>query len=720
MMGDNNFSLTILDSGVARLAFDVPGRSVNVLNEKVMTELDALLSEIKNNPKIKSLVITSAKKNVFIAGADISEIKNLTDAKDATEKSRAGQLIFYRLESLPFPTIAAIDGACLGGGMELALSCTYRVASDNAKTQLGLPEVTLGILPGFGGTQRLPRLIGLLPAIDLILSGKSVDGKKAYKLGLVDDYFSADRFNDQAVAFAEKLSGAAAKAKIANRRKLKLFAKFTQLPVIKDLILIKVRNTTVSKTKGHYPAPLRCLELIKETFAAGSRDEGYKKEALAFGKLAVTDICKNLIRLYYINEELKKDSGAAEGTPVREIKAAGVIGGGIMGSGIAWLLSYKDIPVRLKEVSLAALQKGVENIGKIYGQLIKIKKIKRNQVQKKMHKVSLTEDYSGFKHIDIVIEAVIEDKELKTMVYKDLEQALDPGAIIASNTSSISISELQDSLANPSRFIGIHFFNPVNRMPLVEIIPGQKTSPEVIATSVALAKKLGKTPVVVQSCAGFLVNRILMPYLNEAALLLQEGARIDKVDKILLDFGMPMGPFTLVDEIGLDVAYKVAHILESAYGERMKAADILRALSKEKDLLGKKTKKGFYLHRGKKTAVNHAIYDFVRSAQQNLAATPVTYPSDVILDRCLLMMINEAALCIEENVVAKASYLDMAMIMGIGFPPFRGGLLRYADQRGIDTILQSLNRFSEKYGNRFRPCALLTRMSAEKRKFCGE
>ena len=696
------FDFSIDNSGVATLCFDLEDSNVNILSNDVLLALDAKLDELKSIKEIKLLQITSAKEGIFIAGADIAEIENLKDEEDAYDKVRQGQKILSKLCVLPFPTLAIIDGACLGGGLELALCCDYRICTENPKTKIGLPEVNLGVLPGFGGTQRLKRLTGLSKALELILGGKILNGKKAEKLGVVDACvpqgyleFKKRSFVDLILSNPEQI--------LKKRNKGTLVDRF--LPT---LVFSVARKNVMAKTRGKYPGPIAILRLFEDT-QNKEVQEGLEDEAKAFSKLAVTDISKNLIGLFYASEALKKERGTKQKANPISINMISVVGAGTMGAGIMFQFSKIDKLVRMKLRRYEQAAAAMKSIQKVYDGFISRHRLTKSEVEMKMGHITYTTSFDGFDNCDLVLEAIVENTDAKQELYAKLEELIDEKAIIASNTSSLSISMLSENMKKPERFIGMHFFNPVDRMPLVEIIPGKKSSPKTIATVVELAKQAGKTPIVVGDCAGFLVNRILLPYINEAARMFEEGASFERIDKLILDFGMPMGPFVLADEVGLDVGYKVAKVLEDAYGDRMKVSSILDRIYVKMQLLGKKSGKGFYLHAGKKREPNDAVKKLVFSKRR--------FDEKEIIDRSILIMINEAAMCLEEGVVDNAQYLDMAMVMGTGFPPFRGGLLRYADSIGIDTIVITLKSLAKNYGIRFEPSKLLLDMAKSKTKF---
>lgn len=712
--------------GIATLTFDLQDQKINKLDATTITELERAINVIDNNAAIRLLIINSGKPDIFIAGADINEIKNITTNKEALEKVKRGQDIITKIANLKIPTIALINGACLGGGLELALACKYRIAITNQKTILGLPEVNLGIIPGFGGTQRLPKLIGLQESLKMILSAKSVDYKKALKIGLVDMLIREEFLEEKLSEFITTIITSPDHNQFLLNRKQrnKKHLIFESLLGGKFIIFHLAKKDLLEKTKGHYPAPLYALEVIRRTYNSNSK-ENFKVELEAFCELVTGEVAKNLIEIFFINEELKKENFIASDdnespTPIKNVAG---LGAGIMGGGIAWLFSSHDFNFRIKDINENAIATGYNQILKIYNQLKKIGKFNNEQINLKLDKVTSTINYQGFENIDLVIEAIIENIEIKKKTFAEIENYLKPQAIIASNTSSLSITKMAESLKYPKRFAGMHFFNPVNRMPLVEIIRGKETDDQTILSLVKLSKTLGKTPIVVKDVAGFLVNRILLPYINEAALLLEEGAAIDKVDQIIENFGMPMGPFYLADVVGIDVGAKVAHSLFESYGDRMKVAEILTNISlNHKELSGKKSGQGFYIHKNdgsnqQKREVNPKIAEILKTLNKKEKPITTTIKDQEIIDRCLLIMVNEAVKCLEEKVVKNHRYLDMAMIMGAGFPAFRGGLLKYTDSYGIKEALAKIQEFEAKYGSRYKPAELLVAMAKNNQKF---
>ncbi len=697
--------------GVGVLTFDLPGEKINKLSTDVMQELKALVTSFEERSDIKVLLIRSAKPGIFIAGADIKEIETVTTIEEGRVKSTLGQSILTRLSRLEFPTIAVIEGAALGGGLELAISCSFRVASDSPKIQLGLPEVNLGIIPGFGGTQRLPRLIGVQKALPMILTGKSLDTKDARKVGLLDASFSEVFFEEGLTQFVADVLSGKRPVRYGIRRKFHtIFDRFLDLSFLgRLLVFYQAKKGVMAQTKGAYPAPLAALDAVRYGVMM-NLEHGLKMEAHLFSQLVSTPVCKNLIRLFYIGEALKKDSGARIEVTSRPMTHFGVLGAGLMGGGIAWLLSYRVGRVRLKDVAWPAIAKGFKTAAELYAGMVKKRKLTVYESTMAMHRLSGGLEYTHFSSADVVIEAIVEDISVKKKVFQELELNVAERTIIASNTSGLSITEMASVLKHPDRFIGMHFFSPVHRMPLVEVIRGEKTSEDTVAQIVKLSKDLKKTPIVVENCPGFLVNRILIPYVNEAVKLLEDGVSIEDVDRVAVEFGMPLGPLALADEVGLDVGYKVAKQLEAGYGDRMTVAASFDLIHGMPGVLGKKTGRGFYIHDGNQKWPNPEL-KFTKNG-----SLPFISPEE-IRDRLFLVMVNEAARCLEEGVVKKASYLDMAMILGTGFPSFRGGLMRYADFLGLDRVRSRLSDLSTRFGSRFTPAPLVVELAASKLTF---
>jgi 3-hydroxyacyl-CoA dehydrogenase/enoyl-CoA hydratase/3-hydroxybutyryl-CoA epimerase len=695
------FRYEIGKDNIAIVTLDLPDEKVNKLSTPVMIELNSLLDTLAVRKDIKALVFRSGKAGSFIVGADIAEIRGLT-APDAGERvARTGQEILAKIESLPFPTVAAIHGPCMGGGMELALACAYRVISNDPRTAFALPEVKLGIIPGFGGTQRLPRLLGLTNALDLILTGKSVYASKARRLGLADAVTYPETLLPIAVATAKNAVGRPRPSGIRGRRPF-MVKMLEDNPFTRPLVYAMAKKTVLKETRGNYPAPPAALDAVRLGLSRGLA-AGYHNEARLLGELACSEISKNLISIFYLNELLKKDPFPSP----MNISYAGVLGAGIMGGGIAQLFAEKGLPVRMKDINTKAVGAGFKAAADIFKKRRKKGILNPLQARNGLDRITGATDYTGFGRADLVVEAVVENMDIKKTVLRDFEAVAAEHALFASNTSSLSITELSSASRHPEQVVGMHFFNPVEKMPLVEVVRGKKTSEAAVSAIATLSRKLGKLPVIVNDGPGFLVNRILMPYLNEAAMMLEQGGMIEEIDKTLLQFGMPMGAFLLLDEIGIDVANKVSVILQQGLGARVKPSGLLDALYK-KGYYGKKNGKGFYLYEGKKrkgpdTSVYQAL-PVAPAGREKLG-------QDEIVDRAVLLMIKEAALCLEEKIIERADLLDAALIFGIGFPPFRGGLLRYTDKLGLDVAVKKLEACSKKYGERFTPPASLLAMA---------
>ena len=681
-----------INQNVARIIFDLENEKVNKLSFEILKEFDEKLNIIKDDSSIKALVIDSAKKDIFIAGADIKEIEKLKDEKEVYDSLMEVHQIFNKLENLTIPTIAYINGACMGGGLELALACKYRVITTNPKTKLAFPEIKLGIFPGFAGTIRAPKIIGLVAALDLILTGKTIDAKKAYKLNLADIIFDDAQKEFMLDDFIKKAIYGTIEKRID-------FNLLNYAP-LNEIVFNKTLKGLLNKVNKDFQAPFIALEVIRATINKEFEDS-IKVEAREFAKLAITKESKNMIKLFFLFEKLNKNFEKTQ----NPISNAVVLGNGVMGKGIIWLFSKYLNDVRLKIRDISHANEIIKDVSKIYDYLIKSRKMTKNEVDFKLNKISYTDKFNGFKNFDFIIEAIIEDEETKKDTYKQIENIVNENAIIATNTSSISIEKLASEIKNKENFLGVHFFNPVNLMPLVEVIPTSNTSKETINKVFELLITAGKTPILVGDCAGFIVNRILLPYLNEAAFILEEGSKIEKIDSLIKDFGMPMGPFTLADTVGIDIGYKVAKILNEAYGSRMPIASIFEKMNDAK-LLGLKTKAGFYEYDGKDKYVNTHVTSMIQNNTK-------IFEDEQIVQRCIYIMINEASRCLEENIVSDASIIDFAMITGTGFPAYKGGLLSYANEIGLKNILESLRTFEKEYGSRFTPSNLLIKLVEE-------
>ncbi|ALP41859.1 fatty acid oxidation complex subunit alpha FadJ [Aeromonas schubertii] len=707
-MEQNSFTLEIRKDGIGLLTMDVPGETMNTLKAAFVDEVRAVLTRIRENKDLIGLVIRSGKKDSFIAGADIGMLAACQSAADAEKLARDGQTLFAEIEALPIPVIAAIHGPCLGGGLELALACHGRVATDHGKTVLGLPEVQLGLLPGSGGTQRLPRLIGVAKALDLILTGKQVRGKQAKKLGLIDDLVPPSILLEAAIKLVKQ-------GKPRHELKRDLQGKLLETNKLGRKVLFdQARKGVMRKTRGNYPAPERILEVIRIGVEEGMQ-AGLAAEARHFGELVMTPESAALRSIFFATTEMKKEV-SYQGAEPRKVGHVGVLGGGLMGGGIAYVTATKaGRPVRIKDVSQSGIGNALRYSYDLLAKKLKRRHILRSELEKQMSMLSGTLDYSGFHRVDLVIEAVFEDLGLKQKMVADVEREAQGHAIFASNTSSLPIGQIAAQAARPELVVGLHYFSPVDKMPLAEIIPHAGTSAETVATTLAFARAQGKTPIVVKDEAGFYVNRILAPYMNEAARILLEGEPIEVLDSALLDAGFPVGPITLLDEVGIDVGAKISPILEKELGgERFQAPAAFDKLL-QADRKGRKNGKGFYLYgkaakKGKKQ-VDESVYDL-------LGLKPVAkLPKAEIAERCMLMMLNEAAIALDAGVIASPRDGDIGAIFGIGFPPFLGGPFRYMDRVGIDHLVGRLEHYQKRYGDRFAPSARLQAMAAEGLRF---
>ena len=697
--------------GLAIIRLNDPSRPVNVISADLLREMGELVEQLENGRDgVRAAVIVSEKKGSWIAGADIEEFEHFQTPADAEAASRAGHELLNRLERLDIPVVAAIDGAALGGGLETALACTYRIATDSPRTRLGLPEVNLGIIPGAGGTARLPRLIGLRAALDLMLTGKQLDARRAMKAGIVDEVVPAPVLLEvakrQASALAErKLLPRAARPHGSPER-------IENLAPMRRLIFSKARQGVMSKTHGLYPAPLRLLKVVERGLDK-SVDEALELEARAFGELAVTPEARSLVHVFFTSTAAKNDPGLETDARPRDVDQIAVVGAGFMGAGIAATSAEAGIHVRLKDVKPEAAAKGLRTARESLIKRGKRKRLKKFQMTAMTDRVQPTTEYTGFHASDIVVEAVFEDVDLKHRVIKEIEAAAGDGVVLGSNTSTIPITRLAEASSRPDHVIGLHFFSPVEKMPLVEIITHAGTADWVTATTHAYARKIGKTPIVVHDAPGFYVNRILSPYMAEAALLLQEGVRMEDIDRAMTGWGFSVGPVTLYDEVGLDVAQKAGKIMAAAFSDRMGTPPTVLDSLVNDGRLGRKNGKGFYTYdaEGKKGAPDEAVYALFGSPAKK------EMPREEIQERLALVMVNEAIRTLEEGVLRSARDGDVGAVFGIGFPPFRGGPFWYVDQEGARNVLERLRALEARFGKRFAPAQMLEEMAREGRSF---
>ena len=683
--------------GRLEVLLDQPGSRVNTFSTPVLDELERLLDDIQADLDIRAVVFRSAKPGCFIAGADIGELRTLTDPEVADAFIGRGQRLFSRLEALRVPTVSVIDGASLGGGLEFAMTTTWRLVSDDRRCALGLPEVTLGLIPGWGGTQRLPRLVGVAQALQMICSGRPVDGPRAVELGLATACATRgdlDRAVDELLAAAPAPDGP----------DLRLPA-----PAVGEEHAEEARKL-VARGRLHEEAPLAALEVVVRT-AGTAMATGLDVERAAFVDRVRSRAGRNLMRMFFNRDRLRKERWGLSADPM-PVERPAVLGAGTMGAGVAWALCDSGMPVTVRDVDAGQLERGMEAARAMYDYPLQRGRMIAEDVDANLARIEPTTDPTTLAGADLVIEAVTEDPDLKKRVLRELEGLVGAEAVIATNTSSLPIDELAGVLQRPERFVAVHFFNPVNRMPLVEIARAPQTTEAVLATAVALARNLGKTPIVVGGRPGFVSNRVLFPYLLEALHLADDAGAIDDLDgldRFAIEFGLPMGPYRLMDEIGIDVTVKIADSLERSFGGRYRCPELARGLF-EAGLLGRKSGAGFYAYAGRDERPNPDAVALRRAGERRPAGVDD-------LHRCLALMANEASRCLEEGTVSEPMPLDMIMILGTGFPQDRGGILAHADDHGPGRIVARLDELREQHGERFAPSDLLRRVAESGARF---
>jgi 3-hydroxyacyl-CoA dehydrogenase/enoyl-CoA hydratase/3-hydroxybutyryl-CoA epimerase/3-hydroxyacyl-CoA dehydrogenase/enoyl-CoA hydratase/3-hydroxybutyryl-CoA epimerase/enoyl-CoA isomerase len=704
-------NLEVLAGAIALVTFDLPGSRANTLGQPVLAEFEHLLGELRRRGDLRGLILRSGKPGMFIAGADLRELGSVPPepALIRTFVQRGLDLI-AGLEELPYPTVAAIDGSCMGGGLEVALGFDYRLAGSHPKTELGFPEVKVGLFPGWGGTQRLTRVIGPAHAAEMICGGEPISAPRARERGLVFDVVPSERLIEEAVRLIDHAGQSGEWKQLRQRKRQPVGLSEEQ----HSFLFAVARAQVLEKTKGHFPAPLAALDAI----AKGCNlplEEGLQIETDLFVPLVGSPVSRNLIAVFFMNQRLQKDTGISAGAAAvqpREVKRVGVLGAGIMGAGIAGALVRRGIPVMMLDVNEQAVARGVAAVTKVVQSRIDIGRATPADLAKALGLLSTTTSLQAMGDRDVVIEAVVENEEVKVQTFRQLQSILPADAILASNTSTISITRMARAWPRPENFAGLHFFNPVDRMQLVEVIRGEKTGDPTVVTLVALAKRIGKTPIVVRDCPGFLVNRILFPYLNESLVLLEEGASPRAIDRAAVAFGMPMGPITLSDLVGLDTALYAGRVVNTAFADRAKTTRILDELVKA-GRLGQKSGAGFYSYarggRGTDDPALEAILQRCRTGRREIGAEEIT-------DRLFLPMVTEASRVLMEGIVREPADVDMGLILGIGFPAFRGGLLHWADSIGLPALLERLRRY-EPLGPRFQPTEQMRQLAAEKKGF---
>ncbi len=680
--------------GILKVRIDRRDKSANALSKAMLEELERLIAEIRRNVAVRGVMFLSGKSGSFIVGADVTEMKTMTGGTEAAELSKLGQRVFELLETLHVPTVALISGACLGGGLEFAMSCRYRIADDHVKTLLGLPEVKLGLIPGWGGTVRLPKLVGLVEALPMILSSRMLSGRQARSKGLVHDMVPIEALpfvGEELLRTVMKLGTARG---IFKRPKRPLIARLTEsFPPLRNFAFRKAEGAVRHETKGNYPAPLAAIDTLRAGFRQPP-SMGFAAESAAIGRLAADPVTRECLRLFFLQEDAKKPAAIIEGA-ARPLTDAAVLGAGAMGAGIALLMAQKGIWTRLKDIKSEFLANGMSTARKLIQSDLKRKKITPLQASDMLDRLRPTTDYSGFKQTDIVIEAIVESLPIKQQVFRDLADATSSNTVLATNTSSLLVRDIADGIPHPERIVGLHFFNPPHQMPLVEIIRTEQSSPAAIATAFALTQRLGKTAVIVKDCPGFLVNRLLAPYMNEAGWLLLEVADPLEIDRAAVAFGLPMGPLALTDLVGLDVAQHVATNMHTAYGERMLPAPLWAAL-KEIAAAEPQAAKSLLVGKGSKKKLNPAVRRAIDKVRHSgtYSIPGGTSTREELIQRLIYPIINEAARCLDEGIVAKSEDIDLAMVFGTGFAPFRGGPMRYAESIGFAKIAEALEKFA--------------------------
>jgi 3-hydroxyacyl-CoA dehydrogenase/enoyl-CoA hydratase/3-hydroxybutyryl-CoA epimerase/enoyl-CoA isomerase len=701
-----------LEGGIVELNFDLQGESVNKFNRQTVEELGAAAAALKGNSAIKGMIVTSAK-SVFIVGADITEF---TEMFKLPEDEIAGWCLksnqaFNAIEDLPFPTVTAINGIALGGGLEMCLATDYRIMS--SKAEVGLPEVKLGLYPGFGGTVRMPRLIGVDNAVEWIAAGGQHKAAKAIKDGVVDAIVEPEKVRDAAIALVKECIEGKIDYKARRQEKLDPL----KLAPMENMMAFQTCTAMVMQQAGrNYPAPVAAVQTMQQ-HAGMKRDQALEVEAKGFAKVAKTAVATSLVGIFLNDQVLKKVAGKWE-KQARPINLAAVLGAGIMGGGIAYQSASKGTPIIMKDIADKALDLGMSEASKLLAKALERGKIDGGKFGKTLSAIRPTLNYGDFQGVDIVVEAVVENPKIKQSVLADVEKQVRPGTILASNTSTISITHLAEALQHPENFVGMHFFNPVHMMPLVEVIRGKKSSDEAVATTVAYAKKMGKTPVVVNDCPGFLVNRVLFPYFGGFGMMLRDGADFQKIDKVMEKFGWPMGPAYLMDVVGIDTGVHAAEVMAEGFPDRMKhdykdASEVMF----ENKRFGQKNDVGFYKYetdkKGKpKKVVDPTTYELIKP---HVAASK-DFDDQTIIDRLMIPMCLELVRCLEENIVSSVADADMALVMGIGFPPFRGGALRYIDAMGVKAFVELCDKYKD-LGGLYEPTAKLREMAANGESF---
>jgi 3-hydroxyacyl-CoA dehydrogenase/enoyl-CoA hydratase/3-hydroxybutyryl-CoA epimerase len=693
--------------GVVVCRYDQPDSPVNTLNSRYGAVFDRLLDALDGDATVQGLVLISGKPDTWIAGADIEELARCAVPADGERLSTTGQRVMDRLASSRKPIVAAINGAALGGGLEVALACRHRIATDHPKTVLALPEVQLGLLPAAGGTQRLPRLVGLQAALDMMLTGRNIRARKALAMGLVHELVHPAILRQVAVQRARELAEGRPLPIRPLRGKGPGAVLLEDNPLGRAIVFRRARETVQKKTRGHYPAPFAILEAVQAGYGDGHA-AGQRAEAAAFGRLAVSPESRALVSIFFATTALKKDAGIPADSPARPrpVRKLGILGAGFMGAGIATVAVQQRLPVRIRDASLERLAAGYAAVRRVVHERLVRKQLTRLEADDQLSLYGATLGYDGFADADVVIEAVFEELSVKHQVLREVEAAA-PRAIFASNTSTIPITRIAEAAVHPERVVGMHFFSPVHKMPLLEVIVTPATSDETAATVVQLGRTLGKTVIVVADGPGFYVNRILAPYLGAAGRLVDAGVAIDAIDAALTGFGFPVGPLQLLDEVGLDIAGKSGPIMHAAFGDRMAPANAMRRVI-ESGRLGRKAGRGFYRYQeGKRRGVDEGVYALTAAGPSRR-----TMPAEEIVRRTVYPMLAEAVRCLDEGILRSARDGDIGAVFGIGFPPFLGGPFRWLDRLGAAAAVQTLDELERLEPGRHEAPSRLRDMAA--------
>lgn len=718
--GGGALTLERLPNGVALITYDVTGESVNTLRGDFISAFLWVLTKVEVSDDIRAAVLVSGKPDNFIVGADIDMLSRIRSTDDAMALAQRGQDALVHLAACKRPVVAAIHGQALGGGFEVALACHARVLSSSDKTALGFPEVKIGLIPALDGLQRLAALAGLQIALDYGLTGKNMYAAKARSLGIADDVVPLPILRSVAIELAITLADGdpSTRRGRAPKRALNVGSLTTvaleKNPVGRSVLFKKAREQVEKTTGGHYPAPFRAIDVL-ETLAKSGFEASQREEAAAFAALVTGDVSAHLRSIFFATTALKKDSGVDDPslTPRRVDKIA-VLGAGLMGAGIAGVSIEQGIGVRLKDRDAAALGLGLKHIAGVLGDKRAKRQITPSQERATLARLSTAVDYSGMRNVELVIEAVFEDLELKRRVLAEVEAACKPGVIFASNTSSIPIASIAQASRAPENVVGMHYFSPVHKMPLLEVIRTQRTAAEVVATVVAVGKRQGKTVIVVNDGTGFYTSRIIGPYMNEACHMLTEGVPIDAIDAALRAWGWPVGPITLLDEVGIDVAAHVGPIMLAAFGDRVQPPPIAHRLVEE-GRKGKKSARGFYLYgaaaakKGKGKHVDETVYATLGLPVPDRRRAVVSV--EEMQERCSLQLVNEALFCLGDGILRSPRDGDIGAIFGLGFPPFRGGPFRWVDEVGARRVLAKVEAFRDRFGARWTPAPALIELA---------